>query len=308
MYYKKRMKTYSRLRKTKKLGKRKLKYRNTKMRRKNSRKNSRKNKYKGGAPKMYFHQPPSQRSQQQPQQQSQQQSQQHPQQPQQQPPLPTTELLPPLPTTELLPPHAYAGHTQEVLIINGVSYQGADIFILTKRADEICIILFNPIHEGKSTNIVNMPGGRRERLHASLEAVASQELFEESACTIRISEQEFTKTLHYDLAGSVGGEFGKRRTYLVYIPDTADIETNYIKNLKNIKKNRRSELDKYRETNWIVFIPLQTIINLLPDRKQYPKEQYPEECNDIKDIPRKVNWRIFKIVEKLKSKLKLKSK
>ena len=286
MYYKTRMKTYSRLRKTKKLGKSKLKYRNTKMRRKNSRKSCRKNKYRGGAPpKMkgfpYPVPPPSQSRQQ---------------------PRPTTELPRPTPPAEQITPPP-SDYKQQALTDNGIKYQAVDIFILTKRANKICIILFVPIDSEtkKPRDIVNMPGGRCEITHPSLQAVASQELFEESACTIKISEQEFTNTLYYDLAGSGGGEFGKRRTYLVYIPDTADIETNYKNNLKKINTNRRSVPEKYRETNRIVFIPLQTIIDSLKDIKPHPKNKprYPGGCNDFDNNHRNVDWRIFNIVYNL---------
>ena len=259
MYYKTRMKTYSRLRKTKKLGKRKLKYRNTKMRRKSSRKSSRKNKYKGGAPKITFHKPPRPRQE-----------------------------------------------RQEALIINGTPYQGADIFILTKRANKICIILFVPIdpETNKPRDIVNMPGGRCETKHKTLQAVASEELFQESACTIKISEQEFTDTLYYNLAGSDGGASGMRRTYLVYIPDTANIETNYKNNLEKIRSNSKIH-HSYRETNEMVFIPLQTIIASLKGIMRYPKSKrrYPDGCNDFDDNPRNVDWRIFNIVDNLQLKL-----
>lgn len=259
MYYKTRIKTYSRLRKTKKLGKRNLKFRNTKMRRKNSRKNSRKNKYKGGV-KYTDH----------------------------------------TRSVRQLPP---SGHKQQALTDNGIKYQAVDIFILTKRANKICIILFVPIDSKtkKPRDIVNMPGGRCEITHPSLQAVASQELFEESACTIEISEQEFTNTLHYDLEGSGGGASGMRRTYLVYIPYTAEIETFYKENLEKITENRN--IDKsYRETNEMVFIPLQTIIASLKDIKRYPngKPHYQTtDCNDFYDNPRNVDWRIFNIVYNL---------
>ena len=146
-----------------------------------------------------------------------------------------------------------------------------------------------------------MPGGRCEITHTRLQKVASEELFQESACTIEISEQEFSNTLYYDLKGSGGGKPGKRRTYLVYIPYTADIETNYKNNLIKIKSNERI-YQSYRETNEMVFIPLQTIIASLKDIKRYPngKPHYQTtDCNDFYDNPRNVDWRIFNIVYNL---------
>ena len=281
MYYKTRIKTYSRLRKTKKLGKRNLKFRNTKMRRKNNRKSSRKNKYKGGAhPKMTFNKSLPRQSQ----------SQQY------------QQLSPP-------PRPSSTDHKQKALIINGIPYQGADIFILTKRNDTICIILFVPIDPktNEPRDIVNMPGGRCETKHKTLEAVASQELFEESACTIKISEQEFTDTLYYNLAGSGEGASGMRRTYLVYIPDTANIETNYKNNLEKIRSNSKIH-HSYSETNEMVFIPLQnlqTIIDSLKGIMRNPKSKlhYPDGCNDFDDKPRNVDWRIFNIVNNLQWEL-----
>ena len=260
MYYKTRIKTYSRLKKTKKLGKRNLKFRNTKMRRKNNRKSSRKNKYKGGAPIMRFHiQPRLQQYQR------------------------------PLSTD----------HTQEALTIGGIQYQGVDIFILTKIDDTICIILFVPIDPITRIplNTVNMPGGRLEKKHATLEEVASQELFEESACSIIISKSEFRKTLYYDLVGSKVGIPGKRRTYVVSIPYTVEMENIYYENLEKIKKD--SNIDKsYSETSDIVFIPIQSIIDLIA-KSHHNRKQYPKVCTDIANIYRNIDWRIFKIVENL---------
>lgn len=157
------------------------------------------------------------------------------------------------------------GGRQKSITLNGVDYQGADMFIINPYFGKDCVVLFQQIDmNGKP--YLQLPGGRCDEKHQSLEDTICDELYEESKKSIRVSKGVFegmTKAgsfVEYD--GGMGGIPGRRRCFVAKVPKISETKFNknrtiFEKKLENAKKQReQDELHAFMETKKMVRIPL----------------------------------------------------
>ena len=160
------------------------------------------------------------------------------------------------------------GGVQKTITLNGVDYQGADMFIINNYPGlGECVVLFQ--QQNKMGPYLQLPGGRCESKHQSLEDTIYDELYEESKKSICVSKRVFQRMtergsyVEYD--GDLQGKIGKRRCFVAKVPFISEKIFNKNKEIfsKKLKKafNQRNQIEqdklrKYMETEHMVRIPL----------------------------------------------------
>ena len=112
------------------------------------------------------------------------------------------------------------GGAQTRLTVGGVEFQGADVFMINNYRGADSVVLFQS--RNRMGPYLQLAGGRCEDTHGSLEQTISDELYEESRKSIRISEdvfKEMTRAGSYvDYDGDTKGLPGKRRCFVCAVP------------------------------------------------------------------------------------------
>lgn len=111
------------------------------------------------------------------------------------------------------------GGAQTLLRVGGVDFQGADVFIINNYRGVDCAVLFQ---SNNGRPFLQLAGGRCENTHRSLEHTISEELYEESRKSIRISEDVFKAMTaagsFVDYDGDARGLPGRRRCFICRVP------------------------------------------------------------------------------------------
>jgi len=173
------------------------------------------------------------------------------------------------------------GGVQVLLDVGGVKFQGADVFIINKYGGVDCAVLFQS--KNAKGPFLQLAGGRCEDSHESLEQTISDELYEESRKSIRISEDVFKAMTavgsYVDYDGDAMGIFGRRRCFVCqvpYISKTIYDENKAIFDLLLSPRNPAAAakpvghfaalLKKYLETDAMVRIPIKDLQDTLVAR------------------------------------------
>ena len=112
------------------------------------------------------------------------------------------------------------GGAQKTIVSDGITYQGAGVLIINqhtnsrgKRADHV--IFFKQTKD----NMLDLPGGRCEDFHTSLEETASIELYEESRKSIGITKKNISTYTFVTVDGRAAGLPGQFKCYIVRARD-----------------------------------------------------------------------------------------
>jgi hypothetical protein len=112
------------------------------------------------------------------------------------------------------------GGAQTRLTVRGVEFQGADVFMINNYKGVDNVVLFQS--RNAKGPYLQLAGGRCEDTHGSLEQTISEELYEESRKSIRISEDVFKKMTragsYVDYMGDKMGLSGMRRCFVCAVP------------------------------------------------------------------------------------------
>ena len=170
------------------------------------------------------------------------------------------------------------GGAQTLITVDGVAFQGADVFIINNYKGVDSVVLFQS--KNAKGPYLQLAGGRCEDTHRSLEHTISEELYEESRKSIRISEevlQAMTAAKSYvDYPGDAMGLPGMRRCFVCQVPfisKTIYDENKAIFDLLISPGNPAaaakpaghfaSLLHKYLETDAMVRIPIKDLQDTL---------------------------------------------
>lgn len=163
------------------------------------------------------------------------------------------------------------GGAQRPIVLAGVSYQGADAFIINRWSDgNDYVILFEQIsRDGR--HYFQLPGGRCEDTHAKLENTINQELWEESKKTVSVSVPLFESMtsaasfVEYD-GDSVNP--GRRRCFVFRAPYVSktlyDQNAAILNNLKSHDNNAaRGKAPGYHENLLHAFLETKSMKRVL---------------------------------------------
>lgn len=170
------------------------------------------------------------------------------------------------------------GGAQTLLRVGGVDFQGADVFIINNYGGVDCAVLFQS--RNRIGPFLQLAGGRCEDTHRSLEQTISEELYEESRKSIRITEDVFRAMTaagsYVDYDGDARGLPGRRRCFVCQVPyinTTIYNENKAIFDLLISPGNPaavgkpvdyyKSLLHKYLETDAMVRIPIKDLEDTL---------------------------------------------
>jgi len=170
------------------------------------------------------------------------------------------------------------GGAQVLRDVGGVAFQGADVFIINNYKGADSTVLFQS--NNAKGPYLQLAGGRCEVSHESLEQTISEELYEESRKSIRISEDVFQAMTaagsYVDYDGDAMGLAGRRRCFVClvpYISTTIYDENKKIFDLLISPGNPAAAakpvghfaalLKKYLETDAMVRIPIKDLQDTL---------------------------------------------
>ena len=173
------------------------------------------------------------------------------------------------------------GGAQKTMTIDGIKYQGAGILIINRHTNtrgitEDHVIYFR--QNDNPLNLLDLPGGRCEDDHTSIEQTASVELYEESRKSISINSTILKSLPNVTVDGRSKGLDGKFRCYICRVQhisariyDNNMNIFNHLVSINNPKFNHNTILQKslieklksYLETNKMCRIPVKNIEQLL---------------------------------------------
>jgi hypothetical protein len=186
------------------------------------------------------------------------------------------------------------------IFVNGLEYQGADVFMVTPHDGVDCVVLFE-YRDEQGGGYLQLPGGPCLDLHTSLEQTIARELYKASKQSIYISECNFghmtsaSSFVDYECdreratgAGSILEAAGVafqpqqlqyRRCFVALVPsiNAEKFKENQIilEHLQSRRTTSRSKNDhdteragvlrlkKYMETHAMLRVPLQQLYNVM---------------------------------------------
>lgn len=166
------------------------------------------------------------------------------------------------------------GGAQTRLTVGGVEFQGADVFMINNYKGVDSVVLFQS--RNRVGPYLQLAGGRCEDTHGSLEQTISEELYEESRKSIRISKDVFTEMTragsYVDYMGDKMGLSGMRRCFVCTVPYISTTIYNDNKQIFDLLISTRNPAavgkppgyfatsqKKYLETDAMVRIPFKDL-------------------------------------------------
>lgn len=166
------------------------------------------------------------------------------------------------------------GGVQQAINLNGVNYQGADMFIInTYPGLGECIVLFQQRNE--LGPYLQLPGGRCDSTHHSLEDTIYWELYEESKKSIRVSKRVFENMTavgsYVEYPGDQKGIPGQRRCFVAKVPfiSTKIFDQNSVILDNMYKRSIQKNLRKYMKTEKMVRMPLAQLGEIIAAGPRY---------------------------------------
>ena len=170
------------------------------------------------------------------------------------------------------------GGAQKTIVEDGITYQGAGLLIInrhtnSKRETADHVIYFKQTKD----NILDLPGGRCEDDHTSLEQTASIELYEESRKSIGIKPEKIKTFNSVTVDGRGGGIPGKFKCYIVRVVDISSNIYNLNKSIfdsltsmgnprfrgdPTAQKRETDRLKSFLETSELCRVPVSAIQQL----------------------------------------------